>query len=76
MIRNLANKPASSIQKIKEDATKHGYTVLDRVNCNCDQCNKTLVQLMSPNNELFYACQCGHRAKYVDIGEEGPLIRP
>ena len=76
MIRNLANKPTSSIQQIKEDAVKHEYTVLDWVNCNCDQCNKTLVQLRSPNHELYYACQCGRRAKYVDRGEGGPLIRP
>ena len=76
MIRNLTNKPASSINQIKEDATKHGYTVLDWVNINCDQCNKTLVQLMSPANTLFYACACGRRAKYVDRGEGGSLVRP
>jgi len=76
MIKTLADKPVSSIQKIKEDAVKHGYTVLNWANANCGRCNRTLVQLMSPTNGLFYACACGRRAKYVDRGEGGPLIRP
>ena len=76
MIKTLPSKPASSIQKIKDDAVRHGYEILNWVNCNCGECNRTVVQLRSPNNELFYACQCGLRAKYVDRGEGGPLIRP
>jgi len=76
MIKTLSNKPASSIEQIKEDAVKHGYDFLDWVNRNCSRCNRTVVQLRSPNNELFYACQCGRRAKYVDRGEGGPLVRP
>jgi len=76
MIKTLSDKSASSIQKIKEDAIKHSYKILNGVNCNCGRCNRTLVQLMSPTNDLFYACACGRRAKYVDRGEGGPLIRP
>lgn len=76
MIKNLDNKPASSIKRIKEEAVKYQYKVLDWVNCNCDRCNKTLIQLLSSDNQLFYACACGRRAKYVDRGEGGPLVRP
>ena len=76
MIKILKDKPASSIQKIKEDAIRHNYEILNWVNRNCGRCNRTVVQLQSPNNELFYACSCGLRAKYVDRGEGGPLIFP
>lgn len=76
MIKILTNKPASSVKQIKEDAINHGYEILDWVNRNCGNCNRTVVQLRSPSNTLFYACSCGRRAKYVDRGEGGPLIFP
>jgi len=76
MIKTLADKPASSIQNLKEDAKKHGYKILDWVPRGCSRCNKFVVQLESPKGGLFYACQCGLRAKYVDRGEGGPLILP
>ncbi len=75
MIKTLSDKSSSSIEQIEADAIKHSYKILDWVNCNCDRCNRTLVQLMSPTNELFYACACGRRAKHIDRGEGGPLVR-